>query len=126
MFAIPSLAQDRDTTETKVRLHPEKSSFKLKGHHERMISNLPMPSSGVYGKPQPTQYYQPPFSGQSHLDKAVEAYREEQKDKIGPSWLFKFLNILSPYVNNQFEFGVYKIEDLPIVERDNPYFQSDQ
>lgn len=74
--------------------------------------------------PEETQYYTHPFKGQYYLDLAVEAYRDEQKDKLGLNWLFQFLNAISPYVNNQFEFGVYQINDMPVVGRDNPMFQS--
>lgn len=74
--------------------------------------------------PEMTRYYVPDFKGQYYLDLAVEAYREEQRDKLGLNWLFKFLNAISPYVNNRFEFGVYRINDMPVVERDNPLFKS--
>ncbi len=74
--------------------------------------------------PEETQYYTPPFKGQYYLDLAVEAYRQEQRDKLGLNWLFGFLNAIAPYVNNQFQFGVYRINDLPVVARDNPMFQS--
>lgn len=88
------------------------------------MGSYSLPQSGVFEMPEETQYYTPPFKGQYYLDLAVAAYREEQKDKLGLNWLFRFLGAIAPYVNNQFEFGVYRINDMPIVERDNPLFQS--
>jgi hypothetical protein len=88
------------------------------------MGNYSLPQSGVFEMPEETQYYTHPFQGQYYLDLAVEAYRKEQKDKLGLSWLFQFLNAVSPFVNNRFEFGVYQINDMPVVGRDNPLFQS--
>lgn len=83
-----------------------------------------MNEMGSYQVPEETEYYQPPFKGQEYLDMAVEAYQEELEKQIGPDWLSRFMRAVSPFINNQFEFGFYQIYDLPVVERDNPLFQS--
>lgn len=117
-------AQQADSTERSFFLNPKPPSFKISPHQERTVGAFTLPQSGIMEMPEETQYYTPPFKGQYYLDLAVEAYREEQKDKLGLNWLFRFLDFISPYVNNEFEFGVYRINDLPVVERDNPLFQS--
>ena len=123
----PVMGQERDTTETERRIDIRPSLPEIEGHSERTIQSFSLPSSGVYGVPEETKYYEPPFMGQHHLDMAVEAYRKEQrKTPLGLTRLFKFLDMLAPYVYNQFEFGVYQIEDLEIVERDNPLLKPDQ
>lgn len=130
MFLILSLcsqsvfAQQADSTKRTFFLRPESKSLNYSPHSERSIGSYSLPQSGVFEMPEETQYYIPAFKGQYYLDLAVEAYREEQKDKLGLNWLFKFLNAISPYVNNRFEFGVYRINDMPVVERENPLFKS--
>jgi len=119
-----ALAQQADSTKRTFFLRPESKSLKAQPHSERSIGSYALPQSGVFEMPEETQYYVLPFKGQYYLDMAVEAYREEQRDKLGLNWLFRFLNAISPYVNNQFQFGVYRINDMPVVARDNPLFQS--
>lgn len=117
-------AQQADSTKRTFFLRPETKSLKAQPHSERSIGSYSLPESGVFEVPEETEYYVLPFKGQHYLDMAVEALREEQRDKLGLNWLFRFLNAISPYVNNQFQFGVYRINDMPIVARDNPLFQS--
>lgn len=117
-------AQQADSTRRTFFMNPESESRTFRPHSERTIGSLTIPESGVYEMPEETQYYTPPFKGQYYLDLALQAYREEQRDKLGMNWLFGFLNAIAPYVNNQFQFGVYRINDLPVVARDNPLFQS--
>lgn len=126
LWAVTSLvyAQQADSTRRTFFLNPQSGSTINQPHSERSMGTLSLPQSGVYEMPEETQYYTPPFKGQYYLDLAVEAYREEQRDKLGLNWLFGFLNAIAPYVNNQFQFGVYQINDMPIVGRDNPLFQS--
>lgn len=119
-----SFAQEADSTKRTFFLRPETKSLKYQPHSERAIGSYSLPESGVFDMPEETQYYVFPFKGQYYLDLAVEAYREEQRDKLGLNWLFRFMNAISPYVNNQFQFGVYRINDMPIIARDNPLFQS--
>lgn len=126
VFSGIAQAQVRDTTESKRKLRLQSLSLNKSVHSERSVNNLSLTSSGMYDVPEETQYYQEPFMGQHYLDVAVEAYREEQRDKLGLNWLFRFMNMVAPYVNNQFEFGVYQIEDLPIVDRDNALLKPDQ
>ncbi len=127
MLLVPlqyALAQQADSTKRTFFLRPETKSLESQPHSERSIGSYALPQSGVFEMPEETQYYVLPFKGQYYLDLAVEAYREEQRDKLGLNWLFRFLNAISPYVNNQFQFGVYRINDMPLVARDNPLFQS--
>ncbi|NGP76901.1 hypothetical protein G3570_09670 [Balneolaceae bacterium YR4-1] len=122
--ALLAQAQQADSTKRTFFLRPETNSLKAEPHSERSIGSYTLPESGVFGVPEETEYYVIPFKGQEYLDMAVEALREEQRDKLGLNWLFRFLNAISPYVNNQFQFGVYRINDMPVVARDNPLFQS--
>lgn len=117
-------AQQADSTKRTFFLNPKSGSLTNQPHSERSMGVLSLPQSGVFEMPEETQYYTPPFKGQYYLDLAVEAYREEQKDKLGLGWLFRFMNAVAPYINNQFQFGVYRINDMPIVDRDHPLFQS--
>lgn len=117
-------AQQADSTRRTFFMRPESGSSINQPHSERSMGTHSLPQSGVFEMPEETQYYTPPFKGQYYLDLAVEAYRQEQRDKLGLNWLFGFLNAIAPYVNNQFQFGVYRINDLPVVARDNPLFQS--
>lgn len=122
--AFLAQAQQADSTKRTFFLRPETKSLKAQPHSERTIGSYTLPQSGVFEVPEETEYYVIPFKGQEYLDMAVEALREEQRDKLGLNWLFRFLNAISPYVNNQFQFGVYRINDMPVVARDNPLFQS--
>ncbi len=123
---VPSLvsAQETDTTRQSVEMEEREKALELKYKINRPASEGMLTESGVHEVPEPTEYYTPPFKGQYYLDKAVEAYRKELKERMGPDWLYKFFRVISPFVNNRFEFGVYQIYDMPIVERDNPLFQS--
>lgn len=113
------VAQQADTSAT-VKEIELRQQFRQSYHSERKADNFVLPSSGVYSVPEPKQYYKPPFTGQKSLDAAVEAYRKELKEGLGNSVIFRFLETIAPFINNQFEFGVYQIYDLPIVERDHP------
>lgn len=77
-----------------------------------------MPKTGLYAIPEPKEYYVHPFMAQKHLEMALADYYEDLEEK--PSLLFRFINAIAPFINNQFEFAVYRIYDLPIVERDQP------
>lgn len=116
----PAQAQQTDTTGTTEELKLRQRQIQQPYHSERSTNNFLLPSSGTYGVPEPTEYYKPPFMGQESLDAAVEAYRKELKEGLGNSVILRFLKTIAPYINNQFEFGVYQIYDLPIVERDHP------
>ena len=113
------MAQQTDTTQTEKELKQE-DLFPQPYHSERSTDKYLLPSSGTYGVPEPTEYYTPPFKGQEYLDYAVEAYREELENSVANTPLFQFISKIAPFVNNRFEFGVYRIYDLPIVERDHP------
>lgn len=120
------LAQDRDTTRQELEIEQDRRDLNLQQYLDRSMSGGMMTEMGTYQVPEETQYYIPPFKGQEYLDMAVEAYRKELEQRIGPDWLSQFFRTISPFIHNEFEFGVYQIYDLPIVERDHPHFQSDQ
>ncbi len=125
--AATTKAQQADSTDSPRRtffFKSEQDRYRFNLHSERSFQSYSFPESGIYAVPEQTQYYVPEFKGQYYLDLAVEAYREEQRDKLGLNWLFQFMNYISPFVNNRFEFGVYQIYDMPIVGRENPLFQS--
>lgn len=122
-----TMAQEKDTTRQELNIDDRDRRINLQLQQlDRPMSGGIMTEMGTYGVPEETEYYTPPFKGQEYLDMAVEAYRKELEKSIGPDWLSKFFRTVSPFVNNEFEFGVYQIYDLPIVERDNPLFQSNQ
>ena len=119
------MAQQADSTRRTFFMSPQPSSVSPSPHQERMVGSYNLPESGVFPEVPSTRYYEFPFMGQFYLDMAVEAYREEQRDKLGLNWLFRFLDAISPYVNNRFQFGFYGIEDMGTpIRRDNPLFQS--
>lgn len=91
---------------------------------DREMGGGRMTEMGSYKVPEESVPYVPPFKGQEYLDMAVEAYRRQLENDIGPNWLWKFLDTISPYIHNEFEFGVYQIYDQPVVDRDNPLFES--
>lgn len=117
-------AQEADTTFKKRSIEQGNRLLNLQPTFERSASGGLMTEMGSYEVPEETEYYQPPFKGQEYLDMAVEAYRKELEKRMGNGWFWKFLDTISPYIHNGFEFGVYQIYDLPVVERDNPLFQS--
>ena len=120
------LAQQSDTSQTQKRKLEERR-VQQPYHSERSANSFLLEESGTYGVPEPKEYYRPPFNGQESLDRAVEAYRKELEDSIANSPLFQLLGKVAPFITNQFEFGFYRIYDLPIVERDHPalYPQTD-
>lgn len=124
MLPVLVSAQETDTTRQSRELDEREQALELKYKINRPASGGLLTESGVHEVPEPTVYYTPPFKGQEYLDKAVEAYRKELKERMGPDWLYKFFRIVKPFVNNQFEFGVYQINDLPVVDRENELFQS--
>lgn len=125
MIPIISLAQEVDTARQEIEPEQEDQKLNMQSKFDRSMSGGIMSEMGSYEVPSETEYYNPPFKGQEYLDMAVEAYRKELEQRIGPNWMWQFMKTVSPFINNQFEFGVYQIYDLPIVDRDNPLFQSD-
>lgn len=126
LLPIIAWAQEADTTKRELDLNNEQRKIFLRQQFERQASGGIMTEMGTYRVPNEKQYYSPPFKGQYYLDMAVEAYRKELENKIGNNWYWQFLKAVSPYINNQFEFGVYQINDIEFVDRDHPLFQSDQ
>ncbi len=110
-------AQQSDTTEAIKELEQEEAFFQPY-HSERSVENMYMTETGTFGIPEPKQYYTPPFMGQKYLEAALAEYYEKLKEE--KSLLYRFINAVAPFIDNQFEFAVYRIYDLPIVERDQP------
>ncbi len=125
LFGIINLAaaQQTDTSRTANERKLKERTVPQSYHSERSPTNILLPESGTYGVPEPTEYYTPPFMGQKYLDMAMAAYRKELENDISNTPLLKFINKILPFmsIDNTFEFGVYRIYDLPIIERDNPY-----
>lgn len=122
LFILPvcGIAQERDTTRRSIEIDKKEEAIKLKYRLDRPASAGMLSESGVHAVPEPTRYFKPPFKGQEYLDQAVEAYRKE----LGPAWLANLFRAISPFINNRFEFGVYRIYDMPLIDRDNPLLQS--
>lgn len=118
-----AIAQQADSTKRTLEINPKPDSFTDRPHSERRMGEFILPESGIFLYPEPTRYYQEPFMGQYYLDLAVEALREEQRNRLGGTWM-QVLRAIAPFVNMQFQFGVYDAYDLPVVARDNPLFQS--
>lgn len=125
---IPNAATAQETDTTRQDLDLElgaPSPQYLRPGFDRPAAGGVMTNMGSYEVPEETEYYEPPFKGQEYLDMAVEAYRKELEKHIGPDWLSKFMSAVSPFINNQFEFGFYQIYDMnSTVDRDNPLFES--
>lgn len=117
---LPASAQQSDTTDTTRRVDFKQREIPQAYHSERSTDKFLLPESGTYAVPEPTEYYKPPFTGQESLDQAVAAYREELENSIANTPLFRFINKIAPFVNNTFEFGVYRMYDIPIIDRDHP------
>lgn len=126
IIPVVALAQEVDTTRQEIETEQDEQKLNMQSKFDRSMSGGVMSEMGSYEVPSETEYYTPPFKGQEYLDMAVEAYRKELERSIGPDWMWQFMKAVSPFINNQFEFGVYQIYDLPIVDRDNPLSQSDR
>lgn len=126
IIPVVALAQEVDTTRQEIETEQDEQKLNMQSKFDRSMSGGVMNEMGSYEVPSETEYYTPPFKGQEYLDMAVEAYRKELERSIGPDWMWQFMKAVSPFINNQFEFGVYQIYDLPIVDRDNPLSQSDR
>lgn len=118
------VAQETDTTKQEIDQEIRQRSINLNQRFDRSMSGGVMTEMGTYNVPDDKQFYKPPFKGQEYLDQAVEAYREEIKNQIGNGWYWNVLRAISPFINNQFEFGVYRIYDWEPIDRDNPLQKS--
>ena len=117
----PARGQQSDTAQTTKELE-EQRILQPYQFERSTTTHIRMPSSGTYGVPEPKEYYQHPFLGQKYLDIAMAAYRESLKEGKG-GLLLRFLNKIAPFINNQFQFGVYRIYDFPIIERGHPLLE---
>lgn len=118
------VAQETDTTKQEIDQEVRQRSINLNQRFDRSMSGGVMTEMGTYNVPDDKQFYKPPFKGQEYLDQAVEAYREEIKNQIGNGWYWNVLRAISPFINNKFEFGVYRIYDWEPIDRDNPLQKS--
>lgn len=118
LLAVTKLGYTQQTDTTEVTKHLQQEETFLQPHNERKVGNMFMPKTGQFNVPEPKQYYTPPFKGQKYLEIALEAYYKKWEG--GKSLLYQFINTVAPFIDNQFEFAVYQIYDLPIVERDQP------
>lgn len=117
----PVFGQQSDTSRVTKELE-EQEPFFQSYHSERSVGNLYMPKTGTFNVPEPKQYYTPPFMGQKYLEIALAHYYKKLKEEEGGP-LYRILKIIAPYINNGFEFFVYQIYDMPIVDRDQPMLE---
>jgi len=120
---IPLSVYAQEADSTKKLETGKQRNLNFQQELDRSVSGGKMTEMGSYDVPTETHYYKRPFKGQEYLDMAVEAYRKEVENSWQNSWYWQFLKAVSPYINNKFEFGFYNT-DVPIVDRDNPLFQS--
>lgn len=117
-------AQETDTTTQQIERDEQQRRIILDRQFDRSMSGGAMTEMGTYNVPDDKQFYKFPFKGQEYLDQAVEAYRENIKNQPGNGWYWDVLRAISPFINNEFEFGVYGIHDWDPVDRDNPLQKS--
>ena len=116
--AHAGVAQQTDTAQPSRELQEQRELQPY--HSERTTTtHIRTPSSGTYGVPEPKQHYRHPFMGQKYLNVAVKAYQEQLKEDQGGA-LLRFLDKIAPFILNKFQFGVYRIYDMPIIERGKP------
>jgi hypothetical protein len=114
-------AQETDTTQVSIEQDEEaEQTLQLDQQYSRSVSGGALTDMGTYDVPNSTQYYHAPFEAQNELDRAVEAYRKEMEK----NWYWHFLRAVSPYI--RLHLGVRDFNNLQIVGRDNPLFQSYQ
>ncbi|WP_138429227.1 hypothetical protein [Fodinibius saliphilus] len=117
------MAQETDTTQIKIKEDPNSSRIQmLDQSFDRSISGGSLTQMGTHEVPRKNQYYQAPFKGQIYLDQAVEAYREEIRNKVGDGWFWNFLKSISPYI--KLELGAFETMQMEYVDRDNPLWKS--
>lgn len=118
---LDGTAQETDTTQISIEQDEEaEAPLQLDQQYSRSVSGGALTDMGTYNVPNSTQYYHAPFEAQAELDRAVEAYRKEMEK----NWYWHFLRAVSPYI--RLHLGVRDFNNLQIVGRDNPLFQSYQ
>lgn len=123
LWLLPGLClgQDQDTTRQDLDFEQEQRDLNLQ-QFDRSMSGGMMTEMGTYQIPSENQYYQPPFMGQKHLDRAVEAYRKEIENRVGEGWYWQFLKAVSPFI--RLELGAFQTLEMEYPDRDNPLWQS--
>ncbi|NGP86737.1 hypothetical protein G3569_00110 [Aliifodinibius halophilus] len=89
---------------------------------DRSTTGGSLTQMGTHGVPRKNLYYQPPFKGQMHLDKAVEAYRKEISGTVGKGWFWSFLKAISPYI--KLELRAFETMQMEYVDRDHPLWKT--
>lgn len=123
LFAMPldGLAQETDTTRISIQEDEEANTpIQLDRQYNRSVSGGALTDMGTYNVPSSSQYYQAPFEAQKELDQFMEEYRKEMEKNA----YWHFLRAVSPYI--RLHLGVNDFNQLQIVGRDNPLFQSYQ
>ena len=112
-------AQETDTASVTIEQDEETDRpIQLDQQYNRSVSGGKLTDMGTYTVPNSTQYYQAPFEAQDELDRFVEEYRKEMRKNS----YWNFLRAVSPYI--RLHLGVSDFNNLEIVGRDNPLFQS--
>lgn len=116
---LQSVAQETDTSDVTIEQDDESdATIQLDQQYNRSVSGGSLTEMGTYDVPSSTQYYQAPFEAQKELDQFMEEYRKEMKE----SAYWNFLKAVSPYI--RLHLGVRSYNNLDIVGRDNPLWQS--
>lgn len=120
-MAKEGFAQETDTSRVTIEQDEETDTpIRLDYQFDRSVSGGTLTEMGTYEVPSPTQYYHAPFEAQKELDQFLEKYREE----IENNWYWQFLRATSPFI--RLHLGIRDFNELNIVGRDNPLFQSYQ
>lgn len=116
-----AFSQETDTSGVAIEQGDEaNASIQLDQQYSRSVSGGALTDMGTYDIPSSTQYYQAPFEAQKELDEFMEEYRKEMEKNA----YWHFLKAISPYI--RLHLGVRDFNNLRIVGRDNPLFQSYQ
>ncbi|WP_445664740.1 hypothetical protein [Fodinibius sp. AD559] len=116
-----SFSQETDTSRVTIEQEDEANApIQLDQQYNRSVSGGALTDMGTYDVPSSSQYYQAPLEAQKELDQFMKEYRKEMEK----SAYWHFLRAVSPYI--RLHLGVRDFNNLQIVGRDNPLFQSYQ
>lgn len=114
-------SQETDTSRVTIEQEDEANApIQLDQQYNRSVSGGALTDMGTYDVPSSSQYYQAPLEAQKELDQFMKEYRKEMEK----SAYWHFLRAVSPYI--RLHLGVRDFNNLQIVGRDNPLFQSYQ
>lgn len=123
LFAVPEDGAAQEIDSTRISIEPDEETdtpIQLDQQYSRSVSGGALTDMGTYNVPSASQYYRAPFEAQKELDQFVEEYQKEMEK----SAYWHFLRAVSPYI--RLHLGVSDFNQLQIVGRDNPLFQSYQ